>query len=363
MTFGEGDIELSPTSGRHESFSRLPALSHELREHLVGVERLVILTHANADADAVASALGMAGICALLGVDPRVVAVGDATLPANLSFITDSERMTRLDTSAIPDADLIMLVDCSDEQRLGPLYYEMADELTRHRPMINIDHHVTNTRFGTFNIVIPAAAATAEIVTGIYDALSLEIDNHQATTLLAGIYGDTLGLRTPNTTPATLHAAATLLELGADLDAIVDALFRLKPYSTVRLWGEALQQTRWQGSLIWTQIDASMLERSAADRSEAEGLVNFLAGTLGARASALLYLEPWGWRVSMRTLADDVNVAEILRGFNGGGHPRAAGARLAPGDHARDEFLLQVARMLDPGEAAMTAEGDRGWPA
>ncbi|HMM40769.1 MAG TPA: DHHA1 domain-containing protein, partial [Thermomicrobiales bacterium] len=88
--------------------------------------------------------------------------------------------------------------------------------------------------------------------------------------------------------------------------------------------------------------------------------VNFLAGTIGARASAILYLESWGWRVSMRTLANDVNVAEILRHFNGGGHPRAAGARLAPGEAARDHFLAQVARALEPPGGSPGAGGNRG---
>lgn len=332
----------------HETLTQLPSLARELRERIRAAERLVILTHANPDADAVASALGIAEICVQLGSEPRMVAAGDGMLPANLTFITGSERIRELNAAEIPDSDLLVLVDCSDQQRLGPLYHEMADELDRHRPTINIDHHVTNTRFGSFNIVIPQAAATSEIVTGIHQSLGFEIDPVGATTLLAGVYGDTLGLRTPSTTPATMRIAAALLEAGADLDTIVDQLFRLKPYSSVCLWAEALQRTRWQGSLLWTQIDAGMLERTGADRSEAEGLVNFLAGTIGARASAILYLEPWGWRVSMRTLADDVNVAEILRQFSGGGHPRAAGARLAPGDASRDSFLTAVARLLEP---------------
>lgn len=362
MTPGVRSDDLPGGADAHETRKQLPALAHQLRDLLTGARRLAILTHANPDADAVASALGMADICVQLGVEPELVAAGDGALPANLTFISGADRLRQVDAAAIPAADLVVLVDCSDLQRLGPLYHQMADELERHRPMVNIDHHVTNARFGTLNIVIPDAGATAEIMAGIYQALDLELDAVVATTLLAGIYGDTLGLRTPSTTPATLRASAALLEQGADLDTIVDELFRLKPYSTVCLWAEALQSTRWEGSLLWTQIDAGMLDRSNADRSEAEGLVNFLAGTIGARASALLYLEPWGWRVSMRTLADDVNVAEILRQFNGGGHPRAAGARLAPGDIARDDFLARVARALEPGGPPTGGGDGRGRP-
>jgi len=340
---------------QHEALRDIPAIARQIRDRVRESERLIILTHANPDADAVSSALGMAAICATIGVEPWMVTSGDAALPANLEFIPNAQRVTVLDPALIATADLIIFVDCSDEKRLGPLYASHGEELERARNTINIDHHVTNTRFGALNLVVPSAAATAEIITEMFEALSIGVDRDCATTLLAGIYGDTLGLRTPSTTPATMRAAATLVEQGADLDVIVDQLFRLKPYSSVQLWAAALQQTKWTGPLIWTQIDQEMLDRAGATRAEAEGLVNFLAGTIGARASALLYLEPWGWRVSMRTLADDVDVARILSRFNGGGHPRAAGARLDPGDASRDEFLTAVAKALTVDDVSAPA--------
>jgi phosphoesterase RecJ-like protein len=301
-------------------------------------------------------------ICEHLGRPAAVVASGDAALPNNLRFIAGSERITELDDALVKAADLVIFVDCSDISRLGPLYYRLANELERHRPTINIDHHVTNARFGEFNIVIPEAAATAEIIAGMATELGIEFDVKRATTLLVGIYGDTLGLRTPSTTPATMRVSAELLGAGANLDAIVDALFRMKPYSTVALWAAALQRTQWRGALIWTEVDADMLKRAGADRTEAEGLVNFLAGTVGARAAALLYEEPSGWRVSMRSLTPDVNVAEMLQRFNGGGHPRAAGAKLAPGPDARDHFLDNIAAQLGPRQSAQAPVGSSNDP-
>jgi phosphoesterase RecJ-like protein len=337
-----------PLPATHETLDRLPLLARQLRDRISTAARPVILAHANADADAVASALGAAMICERLGHPATLVTSGDASLPNNLRFIAGAERLIAQDDERIAQADVLIFVDCSDISRLGPLYYRLANDLERNRPTVNIDHHVTNARFGELNIVIPQAAATAEIIAGIASELGFELDASEATTLLAGVYGDTLGLRTPSTTPATLRIAATLLEAGANLDAIVDALFRMKPYSTVALWGEALSTARWCGGLLWTEIDPEMLERAGADRTEAEGLVNFLAGTNGARAAALLYKEPAGWRVSMRSLTQDVNVAEILQHHGGGGHPRAAGAKLPPGPDARDSFLNDIAARVGP---------------
>ncbi|HEX5165590.1 MAG TPA: bifunctional oligoribonuclease/PAP phosphatase NrnA [Thermomicrobiales bacterium] len=348
-----------PAANGHETLRSIPAAAHAIRDAVRGSSRPVILTHANPDADAVAAALGMRTLVQSFGVEPVLTSSGDAALPSNLEFLVGALDLKHAADEAVAEADLLILVDCSDPSRLGPLFYRMATEFERTRPIINVDHHVTNHRFGTLNLVVPAAASTAEIVVGLFDELGVEIDADTATTLLAGIYGDTLGLRTPSTTPASLRTAAELIEAGADMDSIVDALFRLKPYSTICLWAEALQRAQWRGALMWTQIDPEMLERSGADRTEAEGIVNFLAGTIGARASALLYRESWGWRVSMRSLADDVDVAKLLGIFGGGGHPRAAGARLDAGEDAKERFLNEVAGLLGP-RGALTGRASGG---
>jgi len=338
----DGDVS------RHEQPEQLPALSHLMRDMIVESKRPVILTHANPDADAIASLLAMKALCEHLGVSPALAASGDGGMPANLVFIHEAVSLLHVDDDAVRAADLIIYVDAADPGRLGPLYYRLTDEFERHRTTINIDHHITNHRFATLNIVLPDAAATSEIIVAMFDALGLELEPRIATTLMAGIFGDTLGLRTPSTTPSTLRAAAGLIEAGADLDLIVDHLFRLKPYSTICLWAEVLQRASWRGGLIWSQIDPATLERSGADRTEGEGIVNFLAGTIGARASALLYEETCGWRVSMRSIADDVDVSALLQQHGGGGHQRAAGARLPPGIEAREHFLDDMAASLGP---------------
>lgn len=345
--------EPEPATDGHETIRDIPVAAHRIRDLVRGSTAPVILTHANPDADAVAAALGMRTLVRHLGVEPRLVASGDAALPANLEFLNGAPDLKRADDGAVSSSDLLILMDCSDPSRLGPLFYRLATEFERARRIVNVDHHVTNHRFGTLNLVVPESASTAEIVVGLFDELGIEIDADCATALLAGIYGDTLGLRTPSTTPDSLRTAAELIEAGADMDAIVDALFRLKPYSTICLWGEALQRAKWRGSLIWTQVDQDMLTRTGADRTEAEGIVNFLAGTIGSRAAALLYHETWGWRVSMRTLADDVDVARLLGLFGGGGHQRAAGARLEPGEASRERFLNEVSSLLGPRSAAV----------
>ena len=350
----DGEASTTQLARGHEALASIPSLAHIIRDAIVASQRPVILTHANPDADAAASALGALALCRQLRREPELVTSGDHALPDNLCFLPDAQLLERSNDAAIVASDLLILVDCADVSRLGPMFYELSVEFERRRAIINIDHHVTNTRFGTINLVVPEASATAEIMTGILQALDMEIGRDDATSLLAGLYGDTLGLRTPSTTPGTLRASATLIEHGADLDTIVDNLFRLKPYSTVLLWGDALQRAQWRGALVWTAIYPDMLERSQAARAEAEGVVNFLAGVIGARAGALVYEETWGWRVSLRSLALDVDVSALAGRHGGGGHPRAAGCRLPPGEAALEHFLNDISAQVGPRRTEAT---------
>jgi bifunctional oligoribonuclease and PAP phosphatase NrnA len=304
--------------------------------------RMLVLSHANPDADAIASILAFQRVFAS---DSRTVdvAIGPGTIPATLEFLPDLDRIQLIGDLETHEYDLLVLLDCADEGRTGEVGEQIVIELGKRITVVNIDHHVTNREFGDLNIIDPEAAATCEILTLLFEANNVEIDSELATILLAGVQGDTLGLRTPSTTGRTLDVSADLLYAGADLHTIVDYLFRVRPFSTIKLWGQVLYRVSMHGPLVWTEITPEMLEAAGADESEGEGIVNFLAGTAGARAAALLYQKPDGWRVSMRSLADDVDVAELAGLFGGGGHSRAAGCSLEAGIDARNRFLDIVA--------------------
>jgi phosphoesterase RecJ-like protein len=208
---------------------------------------------------------------------------------------------------------------------------------------------VTNDRFGVVNIVEPLAASTAEIVADILKVWGTRLTAAIAQCLLAGIYGDTLGLRTEATTSRTMRTAAELVDAGANPVPVVDALFRLKPKSTVCLWERALNRVQWTGALIWTELTDEIFASCNAQPDQAEGLVNFLVGTEGSRAAAILYAIDNGWRVSMRSLSEEVDVAKIASEFGGGGHPRAAGCTIVGGDLEKQVFVRRVGELAAAG--------------
>jgi phosphoesterase RecJ-like protein len=310
--------------------------------------RVLMPTHQNVDADGLASPLAIMHALSQCGIDVLPV-ISDGQLPQSLRFLPGIERVCVYGQDTLPEYDLICLADCSDRRRLGAFYSDDESRIDGPTPIINIDHHVTNDRFGVVNIVEPMAASTAEIVAELLKLWGTRLTAPIAQCLLAGIYGDTLGLRTEATTSRTMRTAAELVDAGANPVPIVDALFRLKPKSTVCLWERALNRVQWTGALIWTELTDEILSSCGAQPDQAEGLVNFLAGTEGSRAAAILYPAENGWRVSMRSLSEEVDVAKIASEFGGGGHPRAAGCTIIGGDLEKQVFLRRVGEVAAAG--------------
>lgn len=304
-------------------------------------------THQNVDADSLSSVVALK--MALKQFDIRAeVLVTDGEVPHSLEFLPGVEDVLLYGVHEIPEYDLLLLADHSDRTRSGAFYRDDRSRTNGDVPIINIDHHVTNDRFGVVNIIEPSAASTTEVLTDVLAVWGAVLDDDISQCLLAGIYGDTLGLRTESTTARTMRTSADLVDSGGNIVPIVNGLFRLKPKSSVFLWRAALRGVRWIDDLIWTELTNKTFEECGARQSEAEGMVNFLVGTEGSRAAAILYESENGWRVSMRSMTEDVDVAKIAARFGGGGHPRAAGVQIEGGEEEKLHFLNEVARLIKP---------------
>lgn len=314
---------------------------------------VLLPTHVNVDADSLSSVLALK--MALAQFDLRAeVLVTDGEVPHSLDFLPGVDDVLLYGTDEIPEYDLLLLADHSDRTRSGAFYRDDTSRTNGDTPIINIDHHVTNDRFGVVNIIEPTAASTTEVLTDVLAVWGAVLDEDISQCLLAGIYGDTLGLRTESTTARTMRTSADLVDSGGNPVPIVNSLFRLKPKSSVMLWRAALRGVSWTGDLIWTELRKHTFEEVGARQSEAEGMVNFLVGTEGSRAALILYETGNGWRVSMRSMTEDVDVARIAAQFGGGGHPRAAGVQFEGGEDEKQHFLNEVARMIAPHEQDST---------
>lgn len=318
------------------------AIASEAFARLKQARRVLLPTHQNVDADSMSSVLALKMALEQNDIE-AVVVVTDGEVPHSLEFLPKIDDVVLYGVDELPEYDVLLMADCSDRTRLAGFYRDDPTRVDGSVPIINIDHHITNDHFGVVNIVEPKAASTTEVIADVLAVWGVVLTRDIAQCLLAGIYGDTLGLRTESTTARTMRTAADLVDSGGNPVPIVNALFRLKPKSSVCLWRAALRNVQWTGQLIWTELNQAAFDECGAQRSEAEGMVNFLVGTEGSRAAALLYGNEHGWRVSMRSMTEDVDVAAIAAQFGGGGHPRAAGVQIDGAEDEKIAFLERVA--------------------
>ena len=297
------------------------------------------------DGDAIGSllALGralqrMGKSCTLACADP---------MPQKYGFLVGvRDVVSRTPTSE----EVIVTVDVSDTGRLGALYDETA---FRSRPVINIDHHVTNTRFGTVNLV-QLLPSTAEIVYTLLQPLQVAPDAEIAAALLTGLLTDTRCFRTGNVTARELRTAIALMDAGASLPELTELIYNREPISTICLWGQALASVQTRGRIIWAEIDQEKMRRCHAAASDADGLVSLLASTMGMDAALVLREKDDGRIEASMRAGPGRDISRVARQLGGGGHPRAAGCTLT------DTMGAARERILDAVESALDEQTARG---
>ncbi len=301
---------------------------------------ILVTSHLNADGDAYGSLLGMTLILRALG-KTAVPAMHDPLQP-EFAFLTASADI-RSPRQVGADYDLIVSVDASSLDRLGAVYHE-----GKHGgiPLAVIDHHSTNTYFGTVNWVEPGCAATAQMVVYLAGALGVSLTPPLAECLLTGIVTDTLCFRTSNTTPAVLEAAMRLQEAGANLALIVQRTLNRMAFSTLKLWALVLQDVHLEDGVLWAAVRRDQL--AAAGKTDDESKLNTIFSTIVEADISAVFTEKIG-KSGERAVECSFRakpgfaVAELALSFGGGGHPPASGCTIGG---TLDEVLALVVPAL-----------------
>ncbi len=314
----------------------------EITAALHGARRIALVSHRDPDPDTIGSALALG--LGLESLGKQVSWHCADPVPEQQRFLHGSDRFTQ--EPPPEDVDLVVTVDFGSVDR--------AKFALPSRPkLVNIDHHASNDHFGAANLVDVTAAASAELVSRVIDALGIKWTPAMATAALVGIMTDTGSFQFPSTDARSLERAARLRESGADLQAITYNIFRNKRFEALKLWGFAFARlVREQGGqLVWTEIRAGDIERAEARDEDISGLVEQIARSSGMRVALLFNEQRGSVKVSCRTSQwePSVDASALMARFGGGGHVRAAGA-LVQGDLAdiRD-------RVLDAARAALDA--------
>jgi phosphoesterase RecJ-like protein len=289
-----------------------------VRAQIAPAQRILLVTHVGPDGDAIGSLLGLGLLLEAQGKAPTLAC--QDPVPDSAAFLPGSERIVQ---SVAGEYDLLISLDCSDPRRMGDV---VTDDLSP-LPLVNIDHHVTNTYFGAVNWVDPGSVATAQMVLALADAAGWAVTSSVATCLLNGILTDTRSFRTANVDDAAVAAALRLMQAGASLTTITRQALEQRSLASVQLWGEAITHVELDDGVLSAAITQEMCRRWGVSDKEFSGLANFLSGVREID-------------ISMRS-APEIDVSTVALALGGGGHPQAAGATLHGG-------LVEVrARVLD----------------
>ena len=294
------------------------ALQAAIKERFRTARRVLISSHIRPDGDAIGSLLALG--LALQDAGKTVAMVLSDGVPAGFKHLPGSDQVL---PRAEGEFDLIVTVDCSDLKRVGAA-------LEGYRaPDVVIDHHVTTEDFGGLNLVDPAAVATASVLARSMPGWCLKITPAIAANLMTGLVTDTLGFRTANTTPEALRQAADLLELGVDMSSLYFRSLVRRTFPAARYWGAGLSSLRQSDGILWATLTLADRAACGYTGNDDADLINVLSSIDEAEV-ALMFVEqgPKKVKVSWRGLKPHVDVSQIARQFNGGGHKAASGAEV-----------------------------------
>lgn len=293
---------------------------------LAAAPDVTLFAHINPDADALGSALALGMALRRRGATVRVSFGAPDEPPSSLRDLDVDGLIVPADE--VPAAPAILVVlDSASVSRLGRL----ADRVDATRAVggyvIVVDHHVSNTRYGTHHVLDDRSEATAALVLRLLDQLGVTVDLPIARCLYAGLVTDTRSFR--QASPATHRAAARLLEAGVDPEATARPLLDTHPFGWLGMLSEVLGAATLEPAaargLGLVHATVSLAQARGLRGEDIDSVIDIVRTTSEAEVTAVLREDDTQhWRVSLRANSRiDVNQAAAACG--GGGHRLAAG--------------------------------------
>ncbi|GEN95161.1 DHH family phosphoesterase [Pediococcus ethanolidurans] len=294
-------------------------------------QRIFIYRHVNPDPDAIGSQAGLARMLRISFPKKQIFAVGSPS--SSLAWISTEMSLKKLPT---PE-DLVIVVDCANLARIdGPMPV---------KPTIKIDHHPNLDPYAQINWVQDGTSSCAELIYELYQTYrsELSLDLKTASSLYAGIIGDTVGFSTADTTSQTFMTAAALRQLGVDVARLSQQVTAIDT-RTSQLYGFVMSNVAVNahglGCLV---ISQNVLKSFGLNWGEEDPVVS-LPGKLEDVKMWLMFIESPDNRYRVHLRSKSIPVDGLARQFAGGGHPLASGTYV--NDLQEVEAIIQAADKL-----------------
>jgi phosphoesterase RecJ-like protein len=287
---------------------------------IYAAQNIAVIPHRGPDGDAIGSASAIKLTLQQFGKQVDIVCVDPA--PKNSRFLPYSNQI--IHQLNHQKYQLIIVVDCGSPEmhkfNLSQIKY----------PILNIDHHASNTNYGTINLVDETAASTTQILYEIFTKWQFPLNLQIAECLLTGLYFDTGSFKHNNTNPRVLRAASALSKLGADGKKISKNLFHNNSANQLKLWGKILKNAkRTQKNIVTSAVSQKDYQQTQTNSKDLEGVIDYLNTVPESKFSLLLSEDQQGGiKGSIRTQDEGTDLSKIAEVFGGGGHKMASGFRI-----------------------------------
>lgn len=299
------------------------AIIHKIKETLLKARKVLVVAHQHPDGDGLGALSALALYLKAQGKNYQLFCADNP--PEAYDFLPLIHEVTTASAIFQCNFDVIVVLDSGDLKYAGIDQYL---DKTKQFILINIDHHSSNSYFGDLNLVLPSASSASEIIYQLFRFFKFPINKEIATALLNGIIFDTGAFSNAGTTLSALKAASHLLNLGARHREINEKTLRNKSLGMLKLWGRAFEKLQFNSKYNWafTVITRKDFVECGVEPDAGDGLSNFFNELAGAKVTLVLIELPDGYiKGSLRTTADDIDLAAIAKNWGGGGHQKAAG--------------------------------------
>ena len=320
-----------------------PALSEQfavlLRE--IAGQKIAVIGHARPDGDCIGSQVALTRVLAASGID--AVCVNADPIPRRLQFLVGDMRFLRTDdVLQAKEQRAPIFVDCADHARAGERLKSYFAQ-----PLAVIDHHLSNVGYARHNLVDSAAAATCEILAGIFFDNGLTIDAPAAQALFTGLMTDTGQFRFASTSRRCFVLAGDLVARGASPAEAGYELYERETEGKLRLLQRFLAslQLECNGRVCIGILPVGIFESTGSTTEDTEGLVDYARSIDGVDIAALIEQRPDGSvKASLRGKDPSFRLDLVAAKFNGGGHACAAGLNLKTGTADFYDRLVEAFR-------------------
>lgn len=311
-------------------------------------KRFLITSHVNLEGDSLGSQLAMKEL--LIGMGKSAYILDSDPVPGHYKFLPGADRISN-DFNKIADFDAAIVLDCPTLKRAGKASKVIKEKA---RPVINIDHHISNERFGDINWIDPHASSAGEMVYRLYKKTGVNLTKEVALSLYIAILTDTGSFNYDNTSSVTHEIAGELLGYGLDPALVSESVYERRSVEDIRLLTLVLDTLKINkdGTVAYMEVTRKMLKETSADMAKSEGLINYARSIDKVRVAVLFKEDPKEKdkiNVSFRSKGNGevIDVNKIASVFGGGGHTKASGCIVSGTlEEAKKKVLAEVDKAL-----------------